>query len=126
MAKSKRGGKSYVSGYSRYKTANKESSNRIARLTKLAKENPNNAQLPLAIKNVAHRRNTPKTPYWSASMIRTAKLVKQFMGKFDKNFFSSDPMLFAAATRVRNEKKFVEIKAPTGSMFSIKERAVWK
>jgi hypothetical protein len=127
MAKSKRTGKAHSSGYTRYKSANKEVTNRVARLTKLAKENPNNEQLALAIKNVAHRRNTPNTPFWSPTMIQIAKLVKHFTGKFDKNYFSTDPMLYAAATKVRNPNKFLtEIKSPPGSMFSIKERAVWK
>jgi len=128
MAKSKRGGKSHVSGYSRYKTGNTEISNRVARLTKLAKENPNNEQIPMAIKLVAHRRNKPKAPYWSHSMSRTAQLVKEFTGKFDKNMFSTDPAVFAAATRTRNPNKFSQFKTPTvtGSMYSMKERAVWK
>lgn len=128
MAKSKRTGKSHASGYTRYKTGNKESSNRIARLTKLAKENPNNEQLPLAIKNVAHRRNTPKAPYWSPSMIRIAKVVKQFTGKFDKNYFATDPDLYSSALRARHEKSFAQYKQPvaTRSMFALKERAVWK
>jgi hypothetical protein len=127
MAKSKRGSKSYVSGYSRYKTANKESSNRIARLTKLAKENPNNLQIAAAINNVIHRRHTPKTRVWSSSMRRLAQTVKSFTGKFDKGMFSTDPALFAAATRTRRETIFSQYKMPVvaGSMFSLKERTGW-
>jgi hypothetical protein len=128
MAKSKRGGKSDVAGYARYKTANKESSNRIARLTKLAKDNPNNEQIALAIKNVAHRRHTPKTRVWAHSMRRVAQIVKQFTGKFDKGLFSNDPKIHMAATRTRNERAFAVFKMPenpTGSMFSLKERTGW-
>jgi hypothetical protein len=127
MAKSKRTGKAYVSGYARYKTANKETSNRIARLKKLGKENPNNLQIDTAIKNVAHRRNTPKVRYWAHSMRRVAQLVKQYTGKFDKNLFSADPLIFSAATRTRKESWFANTKKTSDSgMFLLKERAVWK
>lgn len=128
MAKSKRGGKSYASGYANYKSAGKESKNRVARLTKLALENPNNTQLELAIKNVGHRRHVPKSPFWSASKRAVAIVVKAFTGKFSKDYFSTDPDLFSAATRVRNENKFASYTQPKikGSMFSIGERLGWK
>ena len=90
MARSKRGGKASVSGYQRYKSGNVESANRTRKLTKLAIEQPNNEQIPLAIKNIRHRRFTPKTPYWSNSMIRIARVVKSFTGKFNRNYFSTD------------------------------------
>lgn len=128
MAKNKRGGKASVSGYQRYKSSNSETTNRLRKLNKLVKEQPNNEQLPLAIKNVRHRRFTPKTPYWSHSMIALAKVVKDFTGKFNKNYFSTDPDLFSAAIRTRNENKFKEFEAPKikGSMFTIGERIGWK
>jgi hypothetical protein len=128
MARSKRAGKAHVSSYARYKTGNTEAINRLRKLNLLVKQQPNNTQLPIAVKNIHHRRHTPKTPYWSSSMIRVAKLIKHFTGKFDKNMFSSDPIVFAAATRTRNDNKFkgLNTKNPTGSMFSMKERAVWK
>ena len=110
MAKSKRGGKAHVNGYLRYKTGNKETVNRKARLTKLAKENPNNLQIATAIANVAHRRNTPKAPFWSSSMIRVAKVMKQFTGKFDKGIFATDPEVSIAARKARNENKFKHFK----------------
>jgi hypothetical protein len=129
MANSKRTGKSYVSGYARYNTSKKETTNRVARLTKLAKENPNNLQIATAIKNVVHRRGKPVVRYWSHSMRRMAQLVKQYTGKFDRGLFSADPVIHTAATRTRNENAFAQYKEPTkpvGSMFSLKERAVWK
>lgn len=128
MARSKRAGKAHSGGYTRYKTANKETINRIARLTKLAKENPNNEQIPLAIKNVVHRRKTPATPYWKSSTIRIARIFKQFTGKFDKNYFSTDVELFNAALRAKDENKFKNSKVlnPKGSMFSMGARLGWK
>lgn len=128
MAKSKRGGKSYASGYANYKNADKEVRNRTARLTKLAIENPNNKELELAIKNVRHRRHVPKTPFWSHSMRDLAKVVKIFTGKFSKHYFSTDPDLYNAALRTRNENKFKNFEVPKikGSMFSIGERLGWK
>lgn len=128
MAKSKRAGKAHTSGYARYASGKLETSNRIRKLTKLAKENPNNEQLPLAIKNVAHRRHVPKTPFWSSSMRRVAQLVKVYTGKFDKNVFNADPVVFAAAIRARNENWFPikDTKSSDSKMFSLKERAVWK
>ena len=127
MAKSKRSGKAHVSGYARYKTGGTEGVNRLKKLTKLAAEHPNNEQIPLAIKNIRHRRFTPKSPHWSPTMIRTAAMIKRFTGKFDKNIFSVDPMLFAAAIRTRDENKFIglDTKPPKHSMFSIKERTGW-
>lgn len=128
MAKSKRSGKAHVSGYARYKTAETELVNRKNRLTKLASEQPNNEQIPLAIKNIRHRRFTPKTEHWSPTAIRVASMIKRFTGKFDKGIFSADPALFAAACRVKNENKFKNLvtENPKGSMFAIKERVRWK
>jgi hypothetical protein len=127
MARSKRGGKSHVSGYLHYKTGNREVLNRKARLTKLAAESPNNLQLVTALANVVHRRNKPKAPFWSHSMIRTATVMKQFTGKFDKGIFATDPEVVSAARRARNENKFKHFKAPTLARngFSIGERTGW-
>jgi len=126
MAKAKRGGKSYTSQYASYTSGKREASNRLAKLTKLAKENPNNLQIVAAMRDIHHRRNKPKAPHWSHQTIALAKVVKYFTGKFDKGWLSIDPLLHAAATRVRNEKAFSQYKAPEGSphlMFNMKERA---
>ena len=126
MAKSKRTGKSHASGYARYKTAKQEQLNRLRKLNRAAKEQPNNEQIPLAIKNIAHRRNVPKAPAWSSSTRKIAQLVKAFTGKFSRDYFSTDPKVHASALRVRNENWFkTEIPGPKGSMFSLKERTGW-
>ena len=106
MAKAKRGGKAFTAQYSNYKTSGREAKNRLAKLTRLAKEQPNNEQITKALKDIHHRRNTPKVPYWSHQGIALAKIVKHFNGRFDKGWFSADPLLHAAATHVRNENKF--------------------
>lgn len=129
MAKSKRTGKSYASGYTAYKNSSRLVKNRTAKLEKLFKQNPNNKQLEQALKDVRRRRKTPGTPYWRPSMVRIAKIVKQFTGVFDRNYFSTDPDLFHAAICKTNKNKLesgTKIVNPRGSMFSIGERIGWK
>lgn len=127
MAKSKRSGKAHVSGYARYKNSNSESTNRIRKLNKLIKLHPNNEQLPLALKNVHHRRKTPAAPSWTSSTIRMAKVLKQFTGKFDKDVLNPNSENYQAAIRARNPNKFKVVPAtPRRSMFTIGERLGWK
>ncbi len=136
MAKAKRGGKSYASGYANYKTNKTEEKNRLIKLTRLIKKQPNNLQLQAAVKDIHHRRNTPKAPVWSHQEIAVAKLVKYFTGKFTRDWFSTDPKVFASATHVRNTASFEQVKEEKISphqMFTLKERArdkqgnfVWK
>jgi hypothetical protein len=126
VAKSKRGSKSDTAQYSNYKTGNKEAKNRLTKLTRLAKEQPNNLQVTMAVKDIHHRRHIPKEAYWSHQMIAMAKIMKEFKGKFDKNIFNADPIIHAAAAHVRNEKAFEHLKLPTSSphqMGWLKERA---
>jgi hypothetical protein len=112
--------------YARYASAKLQASNRKEKLLRLQKEQPNNKQIESALLDIHYRRHTPKVPYWSHSMIATAKLVKKFTGKFDKGIFSSDIKVNSAAIRTRNEEVFKQFKMPTmnkDSQFSIKERA---
>ncbi len=127
MAKAKRGGKSHEGYYAKYKSTNKEALNRKITLEKLAKEQPNNAQITAALKDIKHRRHTPKAPFWSHDMIRVAKLVKYFSGKFDKSYFSVDPKVQHAAAMTQNKNKFVNPKEMpvNGSMFSLGNRTKW-
>lgn len=140
MAKAKRSGKSYTGGYANYKLIGKETKNRLIKLTKLAKEQPNNEQIISAMKDIHRRRHTPKVPTWSHQAIAVAKVVKQFTGTFSKDWFSADPKIFAAAAATRNENKFIQAKVNTAKqknslfgMFSVMARAhdgqgnlVWK
>lgn len=91
----------------RYKQGNLYAVHRKARLARLIKEQPNNLQLPLALKMVTnYRRKSPKVPTWSHSAIATAKLFKLFVGKFDKAFFSQKIEDVETARRVRNDSLF--------------------
>lgn len=112
--------------YASYQTSKRQESNRKKNLLRLQKEQPNNIQIETALKDIHYRRHTPKAPYWSHSMISTAKLFKKFTGKFDKSVFSNDVKINAVGIRIRNENAFAQYKMPTlekHSMFSIKERA---
>lgn len=128
MAKSKRTGKAHVNGYAKYKNSKTEITNRVRKLKALLIEQPNNEQIKLAINNVAHRRNPPKTRMWSATTIKLASIMKRFTGKFNREVFSNDIEISSAAYKNRNENKFKNYVVPKSnkSMFSLGERAVWK
>lgn len=102
--------KSQELNYVKYKTANKQAANRKKKLEKLFKDNPNNEQLELAIKDIKYRRGTPKTHVWDKDMIATASLFKKVTGKFDKLYFSADPKVSHAAALSRNPDKFSQYK----------------
>jgi len=109
--------------FAKYKQTNKEASNRKAKLERQLKLQPNNtAQIDLAIKNIHHRRKTPVAPYWSASMIRLARVFKKFQSTpFNKDVFSTDPV--AAHAAARSTVLVPHTKTNKQSMFSIGERA---
>ncbi len=83
--------------YTTYKNSKKWEKNRIRKLEAALKRNPNNEQIKEAIKNVKYRRKTPTTPQWNATQIQVAKLFKLFVGRFDKNIFSTNEKTASAA-----------------------------
>jgi hypothetical protein len=89
VAKAKRAGKSYKAYYSLYKSTNRWSVNRKRRLEKLQKLQPNNAQIPLAIKAMRYRRRTPTSNSWSHQSIYYANLFKQFGAPAPLSMFST-------------------------------------
>ena len=97
MAKSQ--SKSKQAYQTQYKATSRWKSNRVRKLQRQLKLQPNNAaQIEAALANVGnYRRSTPTTPFWSHTMIRTAKLFKQFCGKAPHTLFSSNPQTAAAA-----------------------------
>lgn len=121
--------------FAKYKSTNKEASNRKLKLERQLKLQPGNeAQILLAIKNIHHRRKTPVTPVWTHQMIALASMMKSFTGKFDKQAFSPDDKVSAPALKVRVESKFVRSGKkgvlvsrlpanPKESMFSLGARA---
>jgi hypothetical protein len=140
MAKAKRGSKNWELSYAKYKNSGKELANRKAKLEKFIAKNPENEQAKIALKDIHHRRHVPKAAFWSHQMIATAKLMKEFTGKFNKDMFNADPIKRHAATMTRDANKFVsQIKKgesntqekSTGSMFSLgtqmfsKGHALW-
>lgn len=89
MAKSQ--SKSKQGYQSAYKATNKWKTNRLKKLERALKRSPGNAeQIQAAMANVSYRRGTPTTPQWSASQIRTAKLLKKFCKHVPKEVFSSN------------------------------------
>lgn len=103
--------KSAEAYFARYKQSGLYAANRKRRLERALKKQPNNAQIPLAIKGVAsYRRKDPKESYWSHQMIEIAKLYKLFLGAFDKGIFSQKPDDQESARHVRNNNLFPEVK----------------
>jgi len=68
--------------YAVYKTSKKMEVNRKRKLTKLAKESPNNLQIAAALLTIGYRRKTPKTSHWSHQAKNFAKLKKSFKPAF--------------------------------------------
>jgi hypothetical protein len=82
--------KSQEAYYARYK-ATTFASNRKRKLERVVKEQPNNEQAKMALKDIHYRRKTPNTSMWSHSDIALAKLFKEFTGNFNQNILSSNP-----------------------------------
>jgi len=76
MAKAR--SKTQEGNYSKYKTSNRFAANRARKLAKLIKEQPNNEQLPLALKNMRGPRKAPLVPKWSHTAISDAKMYADF------------------------------------------------
>jgi hypothetical protein len=64
--------------YKAYQAQNRQAANRKRKLTKLAKQFPNNEQITLALKNISYRRGTPKTSMWSHTSKAWAQMKKEF------------------------------------------------
>lgn len=114
--------KSQEAYYSMYKTSQRWKSNRERRLKKLLQQHPNNKQIAQAIKDLSYRRKTPGTVgSWSKTNIYIAKLFKEFVGRVDKDIFSSNPKLQAPALMLHGKQP---IKSPAGKVdFTLAARA---
>lgn len=118
--------KSNEAYFARYKQGNLYAAHRKAKLEKLIKLQPNNKQLPIALKALAnYRRKSPNTSHWSHTTIATAKLYKLFTGRFSKDVFSQKPEDFDAARRLRNAALFPKVDKPRSkfSDYSLAVRA---
>ena len=100
--------------------------NRKRRLQRTVKAQPNNAIAAAALsENRGHKRKTPKNPYWSHTMIREAKLFKEFTGRMDINIFSSIESTRANARLHLSRNDWSQVKLPEGRVdFSIGARAL--
>jgi hypothetical protein len=78
-------------------TNNRTEANRRRRLERTIKAQPNNEQAKRALGDSKNKRKAPTVPYWTHTMIREAKLFKQFTGKMDINVFSSNETIRANA-----------------------------
>lgn len=64
--------------YKSYQAQNRQAANRKRKLTKLAKEQPNNEQITKALANIKYRRHTPNEPKWSHTEKDWAQTKKAF------------------------------------------------
>jgi hypothetical protein len=105
-----------------YKTSQRWKSNRERRLKKLLALHPNNKQISQAIKDLSYRRKTPGTVgSWSKTSIHIAKLFKLFVGRVDKDIFSSNPKVQAPALMLHSNQQRT---APAGKVdFTLAARA---
>lgn len=78
-------------------TSSRTEANRRRRLERTIKAQPNNEQAKRALTDTKNKRKAPVTAYWTHTMIREAKLFKQFTGKMDINVFSSNEVVRANA-----------------------------
>jgi hypothetical protein len=123
MAKQSRG-KSMEMYLTRYRASRVWETNRLRKLAKTLKKQPNNEQVKIAMKNVVYRRKTPTTRMWSATWKRTAQLIKQFTGRFDKDIMSSNAAIASAAlSNSRKDRPYTLVVNKDKSMYSIFCRA---
>ena len=102
--------------------------NRKRRLERTLKAQPNNEKVKIALnESRGHKRKTPNNPYWSHTMIREAKLFKEFTGKMDINIFSSTEATRSNARLHITREDWSQVKLPEGRVdFSIGARAFGK
>ena len=111
--------------YSRYKANKTWEVNRKRKLERTLKEQPNNLQVKTALKSIVYRRKTPITSPWSATWIRTAKLFKLFVGRFDPSIMSANADTSRAAMQKHGPRTLEKLSMPTmadKNFFSIGNR----
>ena len=119
----KSGGPSKTGQAANYKNNKTWERNRLRKLRRALKRGPDNMQITTALKGVHYRRHTPKAPYWTHTMIRTAVLFKQFSGHFNPEIFSTNEKT-AAGAQLGHRMKWTWKVPPTNekSMFSLGAR----
>jgi hypothetical protein len=99
--------------------------NRKRRLERTVKAHPNNQQAALALKESrGHKRKKPASPYWSHTMIREAKLFKEFTGRIDLNIFHSIESTRGNARLHLSRSDWSQVTQPEGKVsFALAARA---
>lgn len=107
------------------KPVSRYSINRRKRLERTLKRQPNNEQVKLALTDdKPSSRKTPNSSYWSHSMIREAKLFKEFTGRVDLNIFSSTDSVRGNARLHSTRQDWSQVKLPEGKVsFTLGARA---
>ena len=111
MAKGKSSGRDAYS--SQYKSSGREAKNKEMRILGAIKKNPENESFllqQLAQINKSHGRGTPKAHVWSATMVREAKLFKEFTGSASIDLWSSNPKTQAKARQLTGKKQLLSPK----------------
>ena len=107
MAAGKRS-KSAEAYSARYKTSG-FAANRKKKLERILKQQPNNEQVKMALKDIHYRRQTPKTSVWSASAKRVKDLVSNWCN--DAKPYISDTIsakhMFSLKTRITYKGQFL-------------------
>ena len=97
--------------------------NRMARLLRTQKAQPNNKQVDAALKTTRMHRKTPVNPAWTSQWRMTAQLFKLFGGRFDPSIMSSN--VEAARAAMSKQSVYAALyKAPQypANAFSIEAR----
>jgi hypothetical protein len=127
MAKGKRTGKGHEAYYARYKSGKVWETNRIRKLKRALKDNPNNAEeINKALANITYRRKTPTTKQWSATRRRIAEIFKKFTGKVPYAAINTVPVdenYWKALNAVKPGFISKNGTKQQGSMFSLGARA---
>lgn len=107
-----------------YKNAKVWERNRIRKLLKTQKLQPNNKQVEEALKVVVYRRKTPKTRVWSKTKIHEAQLYKYFSGHVNLEIWSNnDKISIPAQLSHRMKWNYKPLPANEKIMFSLGARA---
>lgn len=108
-----------------YKAQRRWEVNRIIKLKRALKRNPENKQIEQAINAVSYRRKTPTTQEWSKSTKAMASLIKKYCGYCDKNIFNSNKdVRYKAFTNMAAKRTSQPASTNhTKGMFSIMARA---
>lgn len=121
----KSSGASKTGQASNYKTSKLWERNRLHKLTKQLKLQPNNEkQIKAAMSAVKYRRKVPKAPFWSKTRIKLAGLFKTFEGRVNLEMFNNNEKISIPATLSWGPNK--DYKAPSVNekvMFQLGVRA---